>query len=130
MALGRIRALSRKLEGLILTCFRSEKLRSCNATTFITCEVNFTAQPPSRIFLDESLDREELKRLKATMSISENDWGAQMLNLWLLNTFLPCNDIGLMLKYDIIGGPRAIPKVYKLTPKVERSAKEGMRKSG
>ena len=39
-----------------------------------------------------------------------------MLYLLFLIPFLPCNSIGLMLKFDIIGGDRATLKVYKLTP--------------
>ena len=41
--------------------------------------------------------------------------GGRMLNLLFLIPFLPCNAIGPMLKYKIIG-PRTTPKVYKVTP--------------
>ena len=54
--------------------------------------------------------------------VSENDWGrgAIMLNLCVVIPFLPYNAIDLMLKFDIIGGPRATPKLYKLKPMVGR----------
>ena len=41
-----------------------------------------------------------------------------MLDLCVLIPFLPCNAIDLMLKFEIIGGPRATPNVYKLTSMV------------
>ena len=34
---------------------------------------------------------------------------------WVVTPFLPCNDIGLMLKFEIMGGVMATPKIYKLT---------------
>ena len=38
------------------------------------------------------------------VSISENDGGgARVLNLYIIVPFLPCNAIGLLLKFEIIG---------------------------
>ena len=60
---------------------------------------------------------EHAKYLAPAVSISDNIGGPEWKIYDFLIPFLPCNAIGLMFKFDIIGGrPRDTPEVYKLTP--------------